>query len=119
LIFGEKVKASLSALLSVLNDVNYTGPWVFPTATGHGRLLEQPLTVSGVRLMFKRRLKQADLPMYSVHDLRHTFTKEAIHAKKPLPSIQKQLGHSSPTMVLYYAECFDADQRRDFCDFGD
>jgi integrase len=77
------------------------------------------LTVSGINQMFHRRLKQAGLPMYRVHDLRHTFTKEAIRQGKSLSSLQRQLGHATPDMVLRYAKTFSEEQKEEFSNFGD
>lgn len=118
LFFGEKVKEGLTRWLSILSDCGYRGIWVFPSTRGH-KPLEQPLTVSGINQMFHRRLKQAGLPMYRVHDLRHTFTKEAIRQGKSLSSLQRQLGHSTPDMVLWYATAFSEEQEREFINFGD
>ena len=118
LFFGEKVKADLSLWLSILSDYDYKGIWIFPSTCGQ-RPLERPLTVSGINQMFHRRLKQAGLPMYRVHDLRHTFTKDAMRQGKSLASIQRQLGHATPDMVLRYAKSFSQDQEREFINFGD
>jgi integrase len=82
-------------------------------------MLDEPLTISGINQMFHRRLRQIGLPIYRVHDLRHSFTKEAIRQGKPLSSIQKQLGHASSEMVLRYAQAFNLDQQEAFSDFGD
>lgn len=118
LFFGEKVKADLNKWLSVLTQHEYKGPWVFPSTRGQ-KPLDHPLTVSGINQMFHRRLKQAGLPIYRVHDLRHTFTKDAMRKGKSLSSIQRQLGHSSPDMVLRYAKVFSQEQRQEFINFGD
>jgi integrase len=57
--------------------------------------------------------------MYRVHDLRHSFTKEAMRQKKSLASLQRQLGHATPDMVLRYAKVFCQEQAEEFCNFGD
>jgi site-specific recombinase XerD len=118
LFFGEKVKANLTKWLARLSDYGYKGIWVFPSTRGQ-KPLERPLTVSGINQMFHRRLKQAGLPMYRVHDLRHTFTKEAIRQGKSLSSLQRQLGHATPDMVLWYAKTFSEEQKEEFSNFGD
>ncbi|MCB0198059.1 MAG: tyrosine-type recombinase/integrase [Anaerolineae bacterium] len=116
--FGEKVKADLRKWLDILHDQGYKEMWIFPSTRGE-KLLQRPLTVSGIYQMFHRRLEQVGLPMYCIHDLRHTFTKEAMRQAKSLASIQKQLGHSSPDMVLWYAKCFSQEHEQDFINFGD
>jgi integrase len=47
------------------------------------------------------------------------FTKEAMRKGKSLSSIQRQLGHASPDMVLRYAQVFSLEQEQEFIDFGD
>ncbi|MCB0165293.1 MAG: site-specific integrase, partial [Anaerolineae bacterium] len=116
--FGDKVKTDLCSWLDRLHDHGYREKWIFPSTRGE-KLLDDPLTVSGINQMFHRRLEQVGLPMYRVHDLRHTFTKEAIRQAKSLASLQKQLGHSSPDMVLRYAKCFNHEHEQDFINFGD
>lgn len=118
LYFGKKVRAALNKWLSMLDGSGYNGDWVFPSTRG-GRIIDRPLRVDGIYQMVQRRLVQAGLPMYRTHDLRHTFTKTAIRQKISLSSLQKQLGHASPDMVLRYAKAFNQDQERDFITFGD
>lgn len=101
-----------------MSDYGYRGVWVFPSICGQ-KPLEEALTVSGINQMFHRRLQQAELPIYRVHDLRHTFTKEAIRQGISLASLQRQLGHATPDMVLWYAKAFSEDQEREFINFGD
>ena len=121
LYFGKTVLTELNNWSAYLKRAGYTGVWVFPTIGHRGSTIPKnaPLTVSGTRRMFQRRCAQAGIPNYTVHELRHTFTKNAINAKKPLDAIRRQLGHSSPTMVLRYATIFDDEQARAFRDFGD
>lgn len=119
LYFGRKVAADLNAWLEMLDALDYPAPWVFPAFTGHHRPREQPLTIYGVRQMFQRRLAEAGLPRYRVHDLRHGFTKAAMREKISLAAIQKQLGHATPDMVLHYARIFDDQQAEAFRGFGD
>ena len=115
------VKRNISLILPAgdLTCVSIKPGWgQFPSIRGK-KITHDPITVSGVNQMFHRRLKAAGLPMYRVHDWRHTFTKAAMRGKKPLSSIQKQLGHASPDMVMRYAKVFSLEQAQDFSDFGD
>lgn len=117
--FGEKVKSDLEEWLQQLAELEYTGKWVFPSLSGWKQPLDRPITPSGANQMFHERLAQAGLSMYRVHDLRHSFTKEAMRKGKSLTSIQRQLGHASPDMVLRYAQVFSLEQEQEFINFGD
>ena len=109
IFFGNKVKADLQSWLSLLSDIGYEGKWIFPGTCGN-QVLDRPLMVNGIYQMLQRRLAKAGLPRHSVHDLRHTFTKTAIRQKISLSSLQRQLGHATPDMVLRYAQAFSEDQ---------
>lgn len=116
--FGEKVKADLKVWLQWLEKCGYDDVWVFPSTRGQ-RPLNRSITPAGINQMFHCRLREAGLPMYRVHDLRHSFTKEAMRQKKSLSSIQRQLGHATPDMVLRYANVFSQEQAEEFSNFGD
>lgn len=116
LYFGRRVRDDLRCWLAMLDD--YHNDWVFPSLR-HGRPRSWPLSPASIYQMFRRRLREVDLPPYRVHDLRHSFTKEAMRAKKSLAAIQKQLGHATPEMVLRYAQLFSSEQESEFADFGD
>lgn len=116
--FGERGKQDLKVWLQRLEKCGYDDVWIFPSTRGQ-RPLDRPITPSGINQMFHRRLRQAGLPMYRVHDLRHSFTKETMRQKKSLSSIQRQLGHASPDMVLRYAKVFCLFLAEDFSNFGD
>jgi len=121
LYFGKKITGDLKYWTNYLSETGYSAQWVFPSVghKGSARARQAPLTVSGTRRMFQRRCSQAGIPAYTVHELRHTFTKDAINSKLPLDAIRRQLGHSSTTMVLRYAKVFDDEQARVFTVFGD
>ncbi len=116
--FGNRVKADLRQWLNTLTEQCYRGGWVF-TSLRYNRTQDWHLTTFGINQMFHRRLKQSGLPLYRVHDLRHSFTKAAIDKGISLSNIQKQLGHTTPEMVLRYAKVFSNEQREAFLDFGD
>lgn len=120
--FGKNIASRLLDWLTVLDGRGYEYPWVFPAGKVWGKsviLLKKPITPHGILETVKRRLDEAGLPPNTVHALRFTFTREAMQAGKPLSSIQRQLGHSSPAMVLYYARAWAIDQKGSFCDWGD
>ena len=57
---------------------------------------------------FRPALKAAGLPPVRFHDLRHSFASILIEQREGLPYIQKQLGHSKPSVTLdIYAHLFD------------
>ena len=76
---------------------------VFPNASGkpmnHGYML---------RHHFWPALKAAKLPKIRFHDCRHTFASLLIEQGENIKYIQKQLGHSKPTVTLdIYAHLFN------------
>ena len=51
-------------------------------------------------MTFAKRVKACGLPKIRLHDLRHTHTAWLISAGRPLPSIQRRLGHRSITTTI-------------------
>ncbi len=120
--FGSGVVCGLRNWLNILDERNYKSDWVFPAIKRWGKsiiLLPDHITPHGIWLMLKRRLREAGVPDNTVHGFRHTFTREAMQAGIPLSSIQRQLGHSSPAMVLHYAQAWRNDQKESFKNWGD
>jgi len=120
--FGSGVVGSLRHWLDMLDERDYEADWVFPAIKRWGKsviLLPDPLQPHGIWLMLKRRLREAGVPANTVHGFRHTFTREVMQAGIPLSSIQRQLGHSSPAMVLHYAQAWRNDQQESFRNWGD
>jgi len=73
-------------------------------------VFHRPLTVSGINQLFHKRLAEASLPQYRVHDLRHSFANHALNAGYSLSAIQRQLGHKTSTMTLKYTQATEKDQ---------
>ncbi len=68
---------------------------VFPNEAG------KPLLQSHVtRQHFHPALDKAELPRMRFHDLRHTYASLLIDQGENVVYIQKQLGHSKPTVTL-------------------
>ena len=62
------------------------------------------------RHFFWPTLEAAGLPKIRFHDLRHTYASLLIDQGENIKYIQKQLGHSKPTVTLdIYAHLFDED----------
>lgn len=72
--------------------------WLFPSETG--TLLDDRHIARALR----RVLEKAELPSFSLYDLRHTYASLLLSAGVPLLYVAKQLGHTKPTITLkYYA----------------
>jgi integrase len=56
-----------------------------------------------LRRCFIRARKDAKIPSFRFHDLRHTFASHFIMRTGDLPTLQKILGHCSPQMTQRYA----------------
>jgi len=53
-----------------------------------------------VQRYFHKGLKDAALPRIRFHDLRHLYASALIEQRESITYIQRQLGHSSPTVTL-------------------
>ena len=69
------------------------------------------MTRSGIQQVFKKWAKKAGIPAnYSIHSLRHTYATNLYKASGyNLRLVQRQLGHSSPTVTQVYADVMDTD----------
>jgi len=72
-----------------------------------------PLTAQGLEILWKRAVATAGLPKeYTIHSARHTCATHLLAKCKNLRQVQKQLGHSSPTITAnMYADVTDEDMR--------
>ena len=69
-------------------------------------------TNSGLQKTFKACVENAGLPEhYSIHSCRHTFATYLYAETKNLRLVQKQLGHSSPTITAVYADVTPEDMQ--------
>ncbi len=67
----------------------------------------KPYSSRAVQCAFKLACKAAGLPAhYSVHSARHTYATNLYNLTKDLRLVQKQLGHSSPSVTAVYADVF-------------
>ena len=59
---------------------------------------------------FKTALREAALPLMTLHDLRHTAASLAVQSGANVKTIQRMLGHTSAAMTLdVYSDLFDDD----------
>ena len=79
--------------------------YLFPSERG------KKITRSGIQQVFKKWARKAGIPAhYSIHSLRHTYATNLYKASGyNLRLVQKQLGHSSPTVTQVYADVIDSD----------
>ena len=80
-------------------------PYVFPSSR------QERMTRSAMQKVFKKWAQRAGLPEhYSIHSLRHTYATRLYKASEyNLRLVQKQLGHSCPSVTSVYADALDAD----------
>jgi len=80
-------------------------PYLFPSERG------EKMTRSGIQQVFKKWAKRGEIPShYSIHSLRHTYATNLYKASGyNLRLVQRQLGHSSPTVTQVYADVMDSD----------
>lgn len=97
---------TINVSASVLEDLDYTGDWLF-TNSGRGRSAAGgPVRAPNFRAnVWWPALERAELaaPRPRIHDLRHTCASWMIAKNVPLPVIQRHLGHESikTTVDLY------------------
>jgi len=72
---------------------------------------QDKMTTSAIQRVFKNYAKKAGLsPHYSIHCLRHTYATRLYKSSEyNLRMVQKQLGHSSPSVSAIYADVIDED----------
>lgn len=88
---------------AALDELDYTGDWLFTTPGNGGRKGGGPVRAVNFRANVwwpaVARTELAD-PQPRIHDLRHTCASWLIAASIPLPVIQRHLGHESITTTI-------------------
>ena len=77
---------------------NSTSPYVFVSKNGH------PLAVRNIRAAIDRYMQRADIPNYSVNDLRTTFMIENLKAGVDLVLLSQVAGHKRLSTTERYLE---------------
>ena len=92
-------------ILEFLEYRTMNSPYLFPSERG------EKMTRSGIQQVFKKWAKKSGLPShYSIHSLRHTYATNLYKASGyNLRLVQKQLGHSSPSITQVYADVMNTD----------
>ena len=100
--------AFLTRALEALTAGKGPGDLVFASASGSHLL--RPRTSATAGSWFVAAQRAADIPLLTLHDLRHTAASLAISAGANVKVVQKMLGHKSAAMTLdTYADLFDDD----------
>ena len=92
-------------ILEFLDYRTMNSQYLFPSERG------EKMTRSGIQQVFKKWAKKSGLPShYSIHSLRHTYATNLYKASGyNLRLVQKQLGHSSPSITQVYADVINTD----------
>ena len=92
-------------ILEFLDYRTMNSPYLFPSERG------EKMSRSGIQQVFKKWAKKAGLSShYSIHSLRHTYATNLYKASRyNLRLVQKQLGHSSPSITQVYADVMNTD----------
>ena len=92
-------------ILEYLDYRTMDSPYLFPSERG------EKMSRSGIQQVFKKWAKKSGLPShYSIHSLRHTYATNLYKASGyNLRLVQKQLGHSSPSITQVYADVMNSD----------
>ena len=92
-------------ILEFLAYRNMNSTYLFPSERG------DYMSRSGIQQVFKKWAKKSGLPPhYSIHSLRHTYATNLYKASGyNLRLVQKQLGHSSPSITQVYADVMNSD----------
>ncbi len=81
---------------------------IFPAPDGG--FMRRTRASDGSKSWFKTALREAALPLMTLHDLRHTAASLAVQSGANVKTIQRMLGHTSAAMTLdVYSDLFDDD----------
>jgi integrase/recombinase XerD len=100
--FSNKLKA---LIIKYLDYRDKDSPYLFYSER------QEKMTTSAIQRVFKKYAKKAGLSeRYSIHSLRHTYATRLYRSSEyNLRMVQKQLGHSSPSISAIYADVIDED----------
>lgn len=100
----KRSRRTISLPASVLDELDYTGEWLFVNSGRGGRCTGGgPVRPPNFRAnVWWPALAKAELspPQPRIHDLRHTCASWMIQAGVPLPVIQQHLGHENITTTV-------------------
>jgi len=74
----------------------------------------RPLTLAGLRTVFRHHRKHSGLSNANPHRLRHSFASNMARAGLQLTALMKLMGHSQISQTMRYIEFFPGDVRQEF-----
>ena len=87
----------------VLDSLDRTGRWVFPSPRTNG-----PRSTASLDRVWHTVRAEAEIPDVRLHDLRHTHASIALRGGETVLAIGRMLGHADPETTLKYAHPADA-----------
>lgn len=93
----KKSRRTINVPTTVLDDLDYSGEWLFTKPGRGGHSQDGPVRGQSFRInVWNPAVARAELePRPRIHDMRHTCASWLIQAGVPLPVIQQHLGHES------------------------
>lgn len=85
------------------------GTYLFPSR--HKKKAGAPLDRKSINDLMNSYIKQANLPHYSPHCLRHTFATQMLNAGVTLEVLKELMGHQHLDMTLRYAKLYEPTKR--------
>jgi integrase/recombinase XerD len=79
-----------------------------------GRHRGQPLTVAGLRSLFRHHRLCSQVPRANPHRFRHTFGADMVRAGISLPALQQLMGHSHIRTTMLYVQLAPQDVWREY-----
>ncbi|HEY3352153.1 MAG TPA: tyrosine-type recombinase/integrase [Polyangia bacterium] len=79
-----------------------------------GRHRAQPMTMAGLRSLFRHRRRDRQLARANPHRFRHTFGADMARAGVRLPLLQRLMGHADAAQTLHYIHLSLADVRVEY-----
>lgn len=98
---------SLARYLEWERPIASTTPRLFVVRKGPHR--GQPMTLAGLRSLFRHRRRDPTLARANPHRFRHTFGADMARAGVRLPLLQRMMGHADGTTTLKYIHLSMAD----------
>jgi site-specific recombinase XerD len=79
-----------------------------------GRKRGQPMTLAGLRSVFRHHRRAAGVPKANPHRFRHTFGADMVRAGISLPALMKLMGHGDINTTMLYVEISPQDVWEEF-----
>lgn len=93
---------ALADWLNLRKSAGITHPALFQPINKGGNIQDRPISVTAIYDAIAKRADLARIAHFTPHDLRATFTGDLLDAGVDLATVQKLMGHSSPTTTSRY-----------------